>query len=91
MHCRQKQESASRHASICSDWVFSEDVVLGGLKAGASWFISDHLLQMDSRTGNAQEVTHKIADATTCFASAIKWTGSPGLGSGGSSRLPQWE
>jgi hypothetical protein len=25
--------------------MFSEDVVLGALKAGPSWFISDHLLR----------------------------------------------
>jgi len=42
--------------------VFSEDVVLGGLKTGPSWFISDHLLLMDSRTGNAEDVARQIAD-----------------------------
>jgi len=41
--------------------------VLGGLKAGPSWFISDHLLLMDSRTGNAEDVAHQVADAArTC-------------------------
>jgi hypothetical protein len=35
--------------------VFSEDVVLGGLKAGPFWFISDYLLQMDSRSGQAED------------------------------------
>ena len=42
--------------------MFSEGVVLGGLKAGSSWFISDHLLQMDSRTGHAEDVARQIAD-----------------------------
>jgi len=42
--------------------MFSEDVLLGGLKAGPSWFISDHLLLMDSRNGNAEDVARQIAD-----------------------------
>jgi len=42
--------------------MFSEDVVLGGLKAGPSWFISDHLLLMHSRNGNAEDVARQIAD-----------------------------
>jgi len=42
--------------------MFLEDVVLGGLKAGPSWFISDHLLLMDSRNGTAEDVARQIAD-----------------------------
>src|SRR5258708_755667 len=43
--------------------MFSEEVVLGGLKAGPSWFISDHLLRRDSTTddpaGVAGEDDHR--------------------------------
>lgn len=42
--------------------MFSEDVVLGVLKAGPSWFIGDHLLRMDSNTSNAEDVARLIAD-----------------------------
>lgn len=42
--------------------VFSEDVVLGGLKAGPSWFVGDHLLRMDSGTSDAEDVARLIAD-----------------------------
>lgn len=42
--------------------MFSEDVVLGGLKAGPSWFVADHLLQMGSGVGNTDDVANGIAD-----------------------------
>jgi hypothetical protein len=42
--------------------MFSEDVVLGGLKAGSSWFVSDHVLQMDCQSGNTADVARQIAD-----------------------------
>ena len=44
--------------------MFSEDVVLGALKAGPSWFISDHLLRMDSTGGTPEEVAAEIATGT---------------------------
>ena len=31
--------------------MFVEDVILGGLKAGSSWFVSDHLLRGDAKIG----------------------------------------
>ena len=42
--------------------MFSEDVVLGGLKAGPSWFVGDHLLRMDAGTGDSEGVARQIAD-----------------------------
>jgi hypothetical protein len=42
--------------------MFSEDVVLGGPKAGPSWFISDHILRMDSGSGDTADVARHIAD-----------------------------
>jgi hypothetical protein len=42
--------------------VFVEDVVLGGLKAHPSWFVSDHLLRGDAKTGNLDDVAREIAD-----------------------------
>ena len=44
--------------------MFSEDVMqlLGGLKAGPSWFITDYLLRMDCQTGDTEDVARQIAD-----------------------------
>jgi|GraSoiStandDraft_50_1057286.scaffolds.fasta_scaffold4905713_1 hypothetical protein len=42
--------------------MFTEDVVLGGLKAGPSWFVSDHLLRGDAKTGNPDDVAREIAE-----------------------------
>jgi len=42
--------------------MFSEDVVLGGLKAGPSWFVSDYLLRMDCQSGDTADVARPIAD-----------------------------
>ena len=43
--------------------MFSEDVVLGGLKAGPCWFISDHILRMDAQSGKSEDVAMLLADA----------------------------
>jgi hypothetical protein len=42
--------------------MFCEDVVLGGLTAHPSWFISDHLLRGDAKTGIPDDVAREIAD-----------------------------
>jgi hypothetical protein len=42
--------------------MFVEDVILGGLKAGPSWFVSDHLLRGDAKTGSPDDVAKEIAD-----------------------------
>jgi hypothetical protein len=42
--------------------VFVEDVILGGLKAGPSWFVSDSLLRRDAKTGIPDDVAKEIAD-----------------------------
>ena len=42
--------------------MFSEDVVLGGVKAGPSWFISDHVLPMDSQSGDIANLARQISD-----------------------------
>jgi len=55
-------EREKSRAKAAIETMFSEDVVLGGLKAGPSWFISDHLLLMDSATGNTEDVARQIAD-----------------------------
>jgi hypothetical protein len=40
---------------IVSGPLFSEDVVLGGLKAGPSWFVSDNLLRGDAGSGSPDD------------------------------------
>jgi hypothetical protein len=42
--------------------VFVEDVILGGLKAGPSWFVSDNLLRRDAKSGIPDDVVREIAD-----------------------------
>lgn len=42
--------------------VLVEDVVLGGLKAGPSWFVSDHLLRTNAATDDTDVVAREIAD-----------------------------
>ncbi|MFL6438134.1 MAG: hypothetical protein ACJ71Q_11175 [Terriglobales bacterium] len=42
--------------------VFVEDVILGGLKAGPSWFVSDNLLRRDASSGVPDDVAREIAD-----------------------------
>jgi hypothetical protein len=37
-----------------------EDVVLGGLKAGPSWFVGDHLLRSDAGSGVPDDVAREI-------------------------------
>ena len=62
--------------------MFSEDVVLGALKAGASWFISDHLLRMDSPAGSAEEVAAEIANRNDLRYERAEQEGRPALDSG---------
>lgn len=59
--------------------MFSEDVVLGGLKAGPSWFIGDHLLRMDSSTGNTEDVARQIADRNDLRYERAEQNGKPGF------------
>jgi hypothetical protein len=42
--------------------MFSEDVVLDGLKAGPSWFVSDHLLTHENKSSDPREVAVDIAE-----------------------------
>jgi hypothetical protein len=50
------------HASIIFPSMFVEDVVLGGQKAGPSWFVSDNLLHRDAGSGVPEDVAREIAD-----------------------------
>ena len=59
--------------------MFSEDVVLGGLKAGQSWFISDHLLRMDSQNGSAEDVAREIADRNDLRCERAEQAGRTGF------------
>jgi hypothetical protein len=59
--------------------MFSEDVVLGGLKAGPSWFISDHLLQMDSAGGSLEDVARQIADCNDLRCERTEQNGRSGF------------
>src|SRR5689334_7946801 len=59
--------------------MFSEDIVLGGLKAGSSWFISDHLLRMDAPSGNAEHVARLIADRNDLICLRDEVDGKPGF------------
>lgn len=59
--------------------IFSEDVVLGGLKAGPSWFVGDHLLRMDSTTGNAEDVARVIAARNDLRFERAEQDGKPGF------------
>jgi hypothetical protein len=68
--------------------MFSEDVVLGGLKAEPSWFISDRLLLMDSRNGSAEDVARQIAARNDLRCERSKVDRKPGFRSTGSSEPP---
>jgi len=59
--------------------MFSEDVVLGGLKAGPSWLISDYLLVMDSRSGQPEDVAREIADRNDLRCERSQVDGKPGF------------
>ena len=59
--------------------MFSEDVVLGGLKAGPSWFISDHLLRMDSGERATDEVARQIADRNELRCERAEQNGKTGF------------
>lgn len=41
---------------------FLDQVVLGGLKAGPSWFVADHLLMSESRCPDPHKVAREIAE-----------------------------
>lgn len=60
--------------------MFSEDVVLGGLKAGPSWFIGDHLLRAwNSATSNPEDVARLIADRNDLRCERAEQNGKPGF------------
>jgi hypothetical protein len=59
--------------------MFSEDVVLGGLKAGPSWFISDHILRMDSRSGDTADVAREISDCNGLKCGRVEQNGKTGF------------
>jgi hypothetical protein len=84
VHCQQKQESASRHASIYSAWVFSEDVVLAGLKAARPGLSLTRCYRWIPEPVKAEDVAVRSRIATTYAANAQRWTGNQDLGSGGS-------
>lgn len=44
-----------------ADLPFLDQVVLGGLKAGPSWFVADHLLISESRCSDPHQVAREIA------------------------------
>jgi hypothetical protein len=45
----------------CIAAMFSEEVVLSALKEKPVWFVADHLLRMDSGTGQAADTAKQIA------------------------------
>ena len=59
--------------------MFSEDVVLGGLKAGPSWFISDHILRMDAQSGKPEDVAMLIADRNDLRCERVEVDGKLGF------------
>ena len=59
--------------------VFSEDVVLGGLKAGPCWFISDHILRMDAQSGKPEDAAMLIADSNDLRCERAEQNGKTGF------------
>jgi hypothetical protein len=59
--------------------VFAEDVVLGGLKAGPSWFVSDHILRRESSNDDPERVAREIADRNDLRYERIRQSGADGF------------
>jgi len=59
--------------------MFSEDVVLGALKAGPAWFNGDHLLRLDSASGNPHDVAMLIASRNALRCERAEVDGKSGF------------
>lgn len=59
--------------------MFSEDVVLGGLKAGPSWFVTDYILRTDCVSGDTADVAMLIADRNDLRCQRVTENGKTGF------------
>jgi hypothetical protein len=71
--------AANVGSSFQAAFMFVEDVILGGLKAGSSWFVSDHLLRGDAKTGIPMDAAKEIADRNDLRFERVVVGGSEGV------------
>ena len=74
-----KELAPSIIGSDIGSGMFSEHVVLGGLKAGSSWFVADYILRMDSQSGRTEDVARQIADRNDLRYARAEQSGKTGF------------